>query len=189
MSESIGGGNHGAALRRDGKSLVIGASGIVGSHIVKRLFLEGRSPIGLSRNEQQEARAKWIKGDLADPQSISWPAVEVIYCTASARLLADALPTMATPSLKRVVLFTTTSISTKAYSTDPEVQAGIAAYASAERDVIVCCENLGVTWTILRPTMIYDEGKDQNLTRLAVPIVNPIRWQLIENRAMLLLDV
>jgi hypothetical protein len=96
---------------------------------------------------------------------------------------------MATPSLKRVVLFTTTSISTKAYSTDPEVQAGIAAYASAERDVIVCCENLGVTWTILRPTMIYDEGKDQNLTRLAVPIVNPIRWQLIENRAMLLLDV
>jgi nucleoside-diphosphate-sugar epimerase len=116
---------------------------------------------------QQDTSAEWIQGDLADPQSISWPDVEVIYCTASARLLADALPTILTPSLRRVVLFTTTSISTKANSRDPEERAGIAAYARAERDLIARCDRLGLTWTVLRPTIIYDEGKDNNLTRIA----------------------
>lgn len=149
------------------RSLVIGASGMVGSHILRLLFLEGKRPIGLSRREQQDAGPEWIKGDLEDPQSVSWPEVEVLYCTASARLLADALPRIFTPSLKRVVLFTTTSISTKANSPDPEVRAGIEAYARAERDVIACCDTLGVTWTVLRPTIIYDEGRDRNLTRIA----------------------
>jgi nucleoside-diphosphate-sugar epimerase len=149
------------------RSLVIGASGMVGSHIVRRLFLDGQRPIGLSRSEQQDARAEWIRGDLADPQEISWPGVEVLYCTASARLLADALPKIFTPSLRRVVLFTTTSISTKANSPNPEERAGIEAYARAESDVIACCNALGVKWTVLRPTLIYEEGKDRSLTRLA----------------------
>jgi len=77
------------------------------------------------------------------------------------------LPTIFTPSLHRVVLFTTSSISTKASSPDPEERAGIAAYARAERDVTTCCDGLGVTRTVLRPTIIYDEGKDNNLTRIA----------------------
>lgn len=149
------------------RSLVIGASGLVGSHILRRLLLEVQQPIGLSRRAQQDTSTEWIKGDLADPQRISWPDVEVIYCTASARLLADALPTICTRSLQRIVLFTTSSISTKAHSSDPEVRAGIAAYARAERDVTTCCDRLGVRWTVLRPTIIYDEGKDNSLTRIA----------------------
>ncbi|MET3224559.1 nucleoside-diphosphate-sugar epimerase [Bradyrhizobium diazoefficiens] len=140
---------------------------MVGSHIVRRLFSDGGQPIGLSRSEQQDARAEWIRGDLAHPQSISWPQVDVIYCTASARLLANALPELVTPSLKRVVLFTTTSISTKANSTDPELRAGIAEYANAEKDVTAGCDALGVKWTVLRPTIIYDEGRDKNLSRIA----------------------
>jgi nucleoside-diphosphate-sugar epimerase len=154
-------------LGKTESSLVIGASGLVGSHIVRHLFMESKPAFCLSRTEQSETRVQWIKGDLADPEGISWPEVEVIYCTASARLLADALPKIATVSLRRVVLFTTTSISTKANSPDPEVRAGIEAYARAEDDVITCCNKIGVTWTVLRPTIIYDEGRDRNLTRLA----------------------
>jgi nucleoside-diphosphate-sugar epimerase len=81
--------------------------------------------------------------------------------------LADVLPRLFTPTLRRVVLFTTTSISTKENSPDPEVRAGIAEYAKAERDVIARCDTLGVRWTVLRPTIIYDEGKDKNITRIA----------------------
>ena len=151
----------------EAKSLVIGASGLVGSHVVRQLFHEGGAPYGLSRNDQHDDRARWINGDLANPQTISWPDVEVIYCTASARLLADALPLIAKPSLARVVLFTTTSIATKANSTSPEEREGISAYATGEKDVIAQCNALGVAWTVLRPTIIYEEGKDRNLTRLA----------------------
>ena len=148
------------------KSLVLGASGLVGGHIVRHLSKRMR-PYGLSREVRTESGVEWIKGDLANPQSVAWPDVEIIYCTASARLLADALPYMLKPSLKRVVLFTTTSISTKTDSPDPEERAGIAAYEEAERDLISCCGALGVKWTVLRPTLIYEEGKDKNITLIA----------------------
>jgi nucleoside-diphosphate-sugar epimerase len=29
------------------------------------------------------------------------------------------------------------------------------------------CERLGINWTVLRPTIIYDEGRDANITRLS----------------------
>lgn len=147
--------------------MIIGASGVVGSHIARLLSLSGGHPIGLSRNPQVTPGVHWMRGDLADPKSIAWPDVEVIYCTASARLLANALPTLTRTPLKRVVLFTTTSISTKVGSTDPQERAGLIAYAEAERDVIKLCQELGVGWTVLRPTLIYDEGKDVNVTRIA----------------------
>lgn len=152
------------------KSMVIGASGIVGSHIARLLSLSGEHPIGLSRNQQVMSGVYWMRGDLADPKRIAWPDVEVIYCTASARLLANALPSLDRTSLKRVVLFTTTSIATKVRSTDPQERAGLIAYAEAERDVINLCQAHGVGWTVLRPTLIYDEGKDVNVTRIALLI-------------------
>ncbi|MBB4368196.1 nucleoside-diphosphate-sugar epimerase [Bradyrhizobium sp. cir1] len=74
---------------------------------------------------------------------------------------------MARPSLKRVILFTTTSISTKVDSADPEEAADLTTYEKAERDVIEGCGRLGIGWTVLRPTLIYDEGKDVNVTRIA----------------------
>ena len=36
--------------------------------------------------------------------------------------------------------------------------------------VIAFCEANGVAWTILRPTLIYDEGRDGNVSRLAALI-------------------
>jgi nucleoside-diphosphate-sugar epimerase len=124
-------------------------------------------PFGLSREVRTKAGVEWIKGDLANPQNVAWPDVEVIYCTASGTLLADALPHMLKPSLKRVVLFTTTGISTKTDSPDPEERAGIAAFEEAERKVISCCGALGLKLTVLRPTLIYEEGKDKNITQIA----------------------
>ena len=50
-----------------------------------------------------------------------------------------------------------------------------------------------VLYPVVSLVSINPEGSLDHTARdaraLAVPIVNPIRWQLIENRAMLLLDV
>ena len=150
-------------------SLVIGASGIVGSHIVRHLILRGeRPPLALSRSHREGDTIQWIQGDVADPTHIDLPQFEILYCTASARLLANALPVLCRSSLKRVVLFTTTSISTKTSSNDAEERAGILEYANAEKQLVEICNTLGVSWTVLRPTLIYDEGRDANISRLAV---------------------
>lgn len=149
------------------KSLVIGATGIVGGFIVQRLIAADERPLALSRGKHSSAQVEWIQGDLAAPEA--WPLArcETIYCTVEIGLLADALPGLLTPSLKRVVAFSSTSVVTKIASDIPAERELLRRLADGERRFIATCERLGVGWTILRPTLIYAEGRDGNVSRLA----------------------
>ena len=148
-------------------SVVVGASGIVGGHIVDRLVQAGETPVAVSRRSRVEQNIAWLQADLATADSLVWPPVSTLYCTASVGLLAGALPHLVTPSLKRVVAFTSTSIVTKISSELEAERESVRQWAEAERCLIDTCTKLGVAWTVLRPTMIYDEGRDANITRLA----------------------
>lgn len=148
-------------------SLVIGATGIVGGYIVEQLVREGERPIALSRQPRSDERVEWYRGDLASPEQLSLPSAQIVYCTAEIGLLAAALPFFYTPDLNRVVAFTSTSIVTKISSAIEGERVLLERLARGERQLIAECEKLGVRWTILRPTMIYAEGRDGNVTRLA----------------------
>lgn len=152
-------------------SLVIGGSGKVGGYIVKHLVAAGEMPFALSRQKRSSPGVNWVTGDLRLPLVL--PQTDVIYCTASAVLLADALSRIADPRrLKRIVVFTTTSVMTK---TDSEVETErkiCADFIEAEATIRSFCENHGIGWTILRPTLVYDEGRDRNVSRLASVIRN-----------------
>jgi nucleoside-diphosphate-sugar epimerase len=150
------------------RSIVIGASGIVGNHIVERLVLAGERPVAVSRTRHAEAAGvEWVKADLTAPESLRFPACSTLYCTANVDLLASALPHFFEPSLKRVVVFTSTSIVTKMNSELLAERESVRKWAEAEQRLIDTCTKLGVAWTVLRPTIIYDEGRDANITRLA----------------------
>jgi nucleoside-diphosphate-sugar epimerase len=149
------------------QSIVIGATGIVGGYIVEQLVRAGQRPLGLSRAPRNAPNLDWIQGDLADPVALVLPAFETLYCTVEIGLLADALPHLATPALKRVVAFTSTSIVTKIESEIPAERELLQRLAEGERRLMAVCEKLGVGWTILRPTVIYAEGRDGNVSRLA----------------------
>jgi nucleoside-diphosphate-sugar epimerase len=148
-------------------SIVIGASGIVGGHIVDQLVLAGERPTAVSREPRAAADVDWLQADLAAPQTVNWPPAATLYCTAHVGLMADALPHLATPSLKRVVAFTSTSIVTKMNSELAAERDSVRHWAQAEQRLIDACTRLGVAWTVLRPTIIYDEGRDANITRIA----------------------
>jgi len=149
------------------QSLVLGATGIVGGHIVDRLVLAGERPLALSRRPQHDARAQWFQGDLSDSAALRFPPFSTIYCTAHAAMLAQALPHLVQPALRRVVLFTSTSIVTKINSDIAAERDGLRRLADGEQRTIRMCDSLGVDWTVLRPTMIYSEGRDANVSRLA----------------------
>lgn len=149
------------------KSLVIGATGIVGSYIVQHLVAAGERPRAMSRRVHRDEAIDWIQGDLSTPAALDLAAFEILYCTADVGLLADALPHLNLSSLRRVVVFTSTSIVTKMDSVIASERKHLRQLADGERRLIATCENYGVGWTILRPTIIYAEGRDNNVSRLA----------------------
>jgi nucleoside-diphosphate-sugar epimerase len=148
-------------------SFVIGATGKIGSYIVKHLVEAGEAPFALSRVQRSTEGASWIQGDLKRPEMISAPSVDTLYCTANCKLFSLALPLLYRPGLKRVIVFTTTSIATKLSSDIDAERDMLEGYVAAEESIKAFCEARGVEWTILRPTLVYLEGRDLNITRMS----------------------
>jgi nucleoside-diphosphate-sugar epimerase len=149
------------------RSLVIGGTGLVGGYIVEQLVRRGERPLVLSRSQQNRPGIDWFLGDLERPETLKFPPYATLHCTADAVLLASALPRLLIPSLRRIVAFTSTSVLTKQ---DTEVSAEretIRKLAEAEQKIAIECEAHKVDWTILRPTLIYAEGRDTNITPLS----------------------
>lgn len=148
-------------------SLVIGGTGVVGSYIVEHLLRNGHCPFALSRSPHSSKSIRWICGDLELPDTLKLPRFATLYCTADPVLLANNLPRLIDPTLKRVVVFSSTSVVTKQDSELAAERDLIGKLADAEQRIRATCESHGVKWTILRPTLIYAEGRDSNITPLS----------------------
>ena len=147
--------------------LVIGGTGLVGGYIVDRLVKSGQRPRALSRSPRSSQLVDWYCGDLHLPDTLKFPPFATLYCTADAVVLAEALPWLIHPELKRVVAFSSTSVITKQDTEVASERAMIRRLAAAEQQIAAICEQRGVGWTILRPTLIYAEGRDTNITPLS----------------------
>ncbi|MFC0239757.1 NAD-dependent epimerase/dehydratase family protein [Rhodopseudomonas telluris] len=148
--------------------LVIGATGMVGGAILRRLAADGATPVGLSRRPQiAQDGVSWFGADLARLAHAVLPPLDVVYATAPVGLVADAVPALAAAGMTRLVVFTSTSIATKWNSPDPDERAAIRRWGADEARLIEACHAAGVAWTVLRPTLIYLEGRDGNVSRIA----------------------
>jgi nucleoside-diphosphate-sugar epimerase len=148
-------------------SLVIGATGLVGGYIIQHLVRGGERPLALSRSPHSSADVDWFQGDLNEPEAWSFPPFATLYCTANAIMVPAALPYLFNQSLRRVVIFTSTSVITKWDSEIVTERETLKQLAQAEQKVATICEQNNVSWTILRPTLIYAEGRDRNITPLS----------------------
>lgn len=149
------------------KSLIIGGTGLVGGYIREHLVRRGERPTVMSRAPRNTPDVDWLVGDLEKPETLNLPAFTTIYCTADATLLANALPRLFNPSLRRLVVFSSTSVLTKQDTEIGAERETIRRLADAERKIAAACEQHNVGWTILRPTLIYAEGRDTNITPLS----------------------
>jgi nucleoside-diphosphate-sugar epimerase len=149
------------------KSLVIGGTGVVGGYIVEHLMRRGERPLVLSRSKRDTPGVEWIRGDMTEPDTLNLPAITTLYCTADAVLLATILPQLFSPSLQRLVVFTSTSVMTKQDTEIVTERESLRKLAEAEQRIAAACEQHGIGWTILRPTLIYKEGRDSNITPLS----------------------
>jgi nucleoside-diphosphate-sugar epimerase len=146
--------------------LVLGATSLVGRFALPRLKAAGIEAVALSRTAPREPG--WVRADLSDSTLRTLlPACPTVLSFQPIWHLPQALPALRVRGMKRLVAFSSTSVTAKAASPDAYEQGVVKALADGEAATRAFCEQYDVAWTILRPTLIYAEGQDQNVSRLA----------------------
>ena len=146
--------------------LVLGATSLIGRFALPRLRAAGAEFHALSRAAPRGPG--WIQGDLADDGLADrLPDCPTVLSLSPVWRLPSALGALKAKGMRRLVAFSSTSVFTKAASPDAYEQGVAGRLAQGEAALRAFCEARGVAWTILRPTLIYAEGQDQNVTRLA----------------------
>jgi nucleoside-diphosphate-sugar epimerase len=138
--------------------LVLGATSLVGRRLMPLL---GERAIGVSRAPPPGAPGRWAAADLE--KSLSLPPTATVVSLTPLWLLAPLLPALRANGMKRLLAFSSTSRLTKAASPDAAERAVAESLARAEAAVMAS----GARWTLFRPTLIYAEGEDANVSRLA----------------------
>ena len=147
--------------------LVLGATSLIGRFALPRLAAGGAEVVAVSRGKHdRQAGVRWVRADLAAP-GLALPQAEAALSLSPIWLLPPALPALAAAGVRRVVAFSSTSRFTKADSPVPEERATAARLAEGEAALAAFCQARRLGWTVLRPTMIYAEGQDANVSRLA----------------------
>lgn len=155
--------------------LVAGATSQIGRFLLPRLAAQGFTIHALSRKppSSQEGEVIWHQADIVNSPL---PPVKVRYLIHLAHL--GLLPPLLSAygskeradtescGLARVVAFGSTSVFSKQNSGDARERAVAGGLAQAEQDLVSACESWGISWTLLRPTLIYGCGIDKNVTVL-----------------------
>lgn len=161
--------------------LITGANGVVGTPLCQRLKSERRSFKTVSRSAGSD-----ILWDLEhSPSAESLRAMagikSLIHC-APIWFLPAQLELLSTMGVRRIVVFSSTSVLAKTQSQDDAEQKLVALLSDAEFELQAFCTEHKMALTILRPAMIYGYGRDQNIMQIA-SFINRWGFMLLVGRA------
>jgi len=149
--------------------LVTGARGVVGTPLCQQLSAQNAAYIQASRSPH--AGKKTIEWDMsAQPQKETFErlsACEVLIHCAPIWLLPDQLPGLKNTNIRRLIVFSSTSVLSKQTSQDASELQLVRSLAESEQAIQDYCREQGLALTILRPSMIYGFGLDQNIMHIA----------------------
>lgn len=155
---------------------VLGATSLVGALLLPLLSRATWEVVAFSRQFKGEGgiagaeQIEWVNLQQAcrfDAASLKTDPISHWICVAPIWVLADYFPLMLAQGVRRVVALSSTSRFTKDDSSDPAEQALAQRLAQAEAGFIAWAEESKVSWVILRPTLIYGLGRDQNISVMA----------------------
>ena len=154
--------------------LVFGLTGMVGEGLLAQ-WRPGDAPLlGVSRSPPQSTDAvRWLAGALPGPLEL--PACGAIASLGPLDAFADWLE-RSPLAPARVVALGSTSVHGKRDSPDPAERALALALRTAELRLAAVAAERGFALTVLRPTLIYGNGRDRSLSRL---VAAARRWRVL----------
>jgi len=161
---------------------VLGASSQIGLFSLPMLAARGWQVLAVSRKGQPPdypdlASVRWLASE--EPATVL-PSVQALL---SAGPMALALQVLASqPGVERSVVFSTSSVLSKAGSPDPEEQQMAQSIAAGEAAITELCNARASALCILRPTLVYGCGMDRNLS-LLLAFIRRFGWLPISARA------
>lgn len=157
---------HGTMALRQGNLLVIGARSLVG----RRLREQVASWDGEVRfTSRRPLSGQSLIFDLAHPATFE-PGLTfetVIMCSPIWLATPAVLERLVALGMTRLIAFSSTSRLTKGASIEAAERDVVQKLSDGEAAITDFCPAHGVDYTILRPTLIYDEGQDQNISQIA----------------------
>lgn len=171
-------------LSRQSSPIVLGATSLVGEFLLNRLVDAGVEVIGLSRVPQAlRPGVTWLTGDLRTLDLPDERQARSAFSLSPIWHLPASLPALHRYGVIRLVAFSSTSLFTKADSPVASERYVARLLMKGEAQTQAFCQEHGITWTILRPTVIYAEGKDRSITRLA-GLIRRVRWMPLAGDAV-----
>ncbi|ADV26396.1 NAD-dependent epimerase/dehydratase [Pseudoxanthomonas suwonensis 11-1] len=149
--------------------LVIGATSQIGHFMLPRLVAAGQEVLALSRQAQarrQVAGVRWLQGQLPDAVP-GLPPLDAVVSFGPLDGLGQWLSGLQAAPAPRVVATSSMSLASKRDSQVPAERELLARLANGEAGIAAQCQRLGMSWTLLRPSLIYGAGLDQSLTPIA----------------------
>ena len=150
--------------------LLVGSTGQVGISIMRRLLNARVKVIGVYHDtvmDYQHPDLAWIYGDVEGRNlDLRDLKPQTLIYTPSIWTLPPHLKKLRRAGIKRLICFSSTSIMGKAGSENAYEKELVEKFSEAEREVAEICKELGIEWTVLRPTMIYGIGLDKNVSSI-----------------------
>ena len=149
--------------------MIFGATGPVGRAVLARLRGSAARVFAVSRSAPPAAAAPllWIRGDLSGAVAPPPEAIDVILSLGPLDAFAVWFGQHAPAGVRRVVALSSMSAQSKQASTDPAERELALRLTAAEQRLADAAQARGVAWTVLRPTLIYGDGRDRSLAPIA----------------------
>lgn len=148
---------------------VMGASSLVGDHLLQQLAASGRPVVAFSRSDAggREGAVEWRR--LPQPGAVATAVdrIEDWIVVAPVWVIPEHFALLQAAGVRRIVALSSTSVFVKHDSSDAHEQAVAAQLSRGESTLAGWCERAGVQWIVLRPTLIYGDGRDQNIAAAA----------------------
>lgn len=154
--------------------LVTGASSAIGSFAIGRLLTYGCKIVAVQHSTLAgffHPNLSWVEGDLTKPETLaaalSGRKCDYVLHCAPIWHASKLTQVLKSAGVKRVVAISSTSIISKQGSESEYERRTVERLAQGEQLLTREAESAGVEWTIIRPTMVYGAGLDENITRIA----------------------